>query len=52
MTVYFYPNEVEVVVVDGKRVAYLKPDWKEIRKKNEQDSLACSSVVEQSPDKG
>jgi|GEM_PF-4235808 len=35
MTQYFYPNEVVIVREDGVRKAYLKPDWQEIRKKNE-----------------
>lgn len=33
---YFYPNEVDVWMQDGKRVAALKPNWREIRKKNEE----------------
>jgi len=46
--VYFYPNEVEIVVIDGIRRAYLKHDWKEIRKKNEPlttDDALC--IIEQ-----
>ena len=39
MTEYYYPNEVEIKVENGKRCAYLKPNWKEIRKKNESKSL-------------
>ena len=35
MTEYYYPNEVEIKVIDGKRCAFLKPNWKEIREKNE-----------------
>lgn len=35
MTEYYYPNEVKIVIENGKRVAYLKDDWKEIRAKNE-----------------
>ena len=35
MTEYHYPNEVDIEIEDGKRVAYLKPDWREIRQRNE-----------------
>ena len=34
MTEYYYPNEVEIKVINGKRRAFLKPNWKEIRKEN------------------
>ena len=35
MTEYFYPNEVDIEIEDGKRVAYLKSNWREIRLQNE-----------------
>jgi hypothetical protein len=35
MTEYYYPNEVKIVVENGKRVAYLRDNWREIREKNE-----------------
>ncbi len=31
---YFYPNEVNISIINGKRVATLKPDWEQIRIKN------------------
>ncbi len=34
MTEYYYPNEVDIKVVDGKRCAFLKSNWKNIRKEN------------------
>lgn len=35
MTQYFYPNEVVIVREGDVRKAYLKPNWREIRTKNE-----------------
>lgn len=34
MTEYYYPNEINIVVENSVRVAYLKPNWREIRKEN------------------
>lgn len=34
-TQYYYPNEVKIVIEDGKRVAYIRDNWREIRAKNE-----------------
>ena len=39
MREYYYPNEVDIEVKDGKRIAYLKRDWKEIRQKNERKTV-------------
>ena len=35
MREYFYPNEVDIEIENGVRVAYLKHNWKDIRKQNE-----------------
>ena len=35
MREYFYPNEVDIEIENGVRVAYLKHNWKDIRKANE-----------------
>ena len=47
MAEYFYPNEVDIAIEDGKRVAYLKPNWKDIRKKNENKMM---NIEEEDPE--
>ena len=49
MSEYYYPNEVEIKVIDGKRCAFLKSNWQEIRKKNE--SKALNSLSDEEWDK-